>query len=239
MATTDKITYLDAINNRPLPHIPTNTLVNLCIYSIYDSNEPYVLYLLHKLENKLYWPYYTKNILTYSEYLKKLNIQIYKYQGYIERSGEIYIYIKLENNFQYNKEYHKNVNWFVSINEILFPRTSWIYPIDFSVTSLFITNPISIYVYKNDSRVDIPEVAYYKMENNNTEYNTYIGLENNTSKGISVYNYDSYDKGIYIRVIIFLYKYIVQDSPRDTITHKRRVIDIDKDNYEILSRNVI
>ena len=77
------------------------------------------------------------------------------------------------------------------------------------------------------------------MENNNTEYNTYIGLENNTSKGISVYNYDSYDKGIYIRVIIFLYKYIVQDSPRDMITHKRRVIDIDKDNYEILSRNVI
>ena len=239
MATPDKITYLDEINNSPLPHIPTNTLVNLCIYSIYDSNEPYVLYLLHKLENKLYWPYYAKNILTYSEYLNKLNIQIYKYQGYIERSGEIYIYIKLENNFLYDKEYHNNVNWFVSINEILFPRNSWIYPIDFSVTNLFITNPISIYVYKNDSRLDIPEVAYYKMENNNKEYNTYIGLENNTSKGISVYNYDSYAEGIYIRVIIFLYKYIVQDSPRDTITHKGRVIDIDKDNYEILSRNVI
>jgi hypothetical protein len=239
MDTQDKITYLDTINNSPLPHIPTNTLVNLCIYSIYDSNEPYVLYLLHKLENKLYWPYYAKNILTYSEYLKKLNIQIYKYQGYLERSNEIYIYIKLENNFQYDKEYHKNVNWFVSINEILFPRTCWIYPIDYSVTSLFITNPNSIYVYKNDSRLDIPEVAYYKMENNNKEYNTYIGLEKNTPNGISIYNYDSYDKGIYIRAIVFLYKYIVHDIQRNMITPKERVIDIDKDNYEILSRNVI
>jgi hypothetical protein len=239
MDTTDKITYLDDINKSPLPNIPAETRVNLCIYSLYDSSEPYVLYLLHQLHEHLYWPSYTQNIMSYSVYLKKLNIKFHEYQGYIQESGEIYIYIKLENNFQYAKEYHNNVNWFVSIYEILFPRKCWIYNIDSSVTSLFITNPMSIYVYKKENRLDIPEVAYYTTSTDTKEYNTYIGLENNTPKGISVYNYDTYDKGIYIRVIIFLYKYIVPTIKRDTIKQKGRVIDIDKDNYEILSRSVI
>ena len=144
-----KITYLDNIRKDPLSTSNINTHVNICIYSIYDTIEPYVLYLLHKLNNKLYWPHFTttrNDNNEYIEYLKKMNIFEYEYKGFLVEQEEVYIYIKLENNFSYNKSYYKNINWFVSIYEILFPRKCWIYDIDSSVTELFINNPMSIYL---------------------------------------------------------------------------------------------
>jgi len=242
MKSSDKITYLDNINNNPATHNKINSPVNLCIYSIYDTDEPYVLYLLHNLNNKLYWPRYKstkKDISDYSSYLKQMAIVNYEYQGYIESDNEIYMYIKVENNFIYDKVYHNNINWFVTIHEILFPRMSWIYQIDHAVTDLFIKHQMSIYLYKNDNRLDIPEVAYYSTSVDNNKYNTNIGLENNSITGITVYNYDNYLAGRYIRVILFLYKYIVPDIKRDIKIKSIRGIDIDKDNYEILSCHVI
>lgn len=242
MERANKITYLDNINKNPMTNKKINTPVNLCIYSIYDTEEPYVLYLLHNLNNRLYWPHYNtkkKDISDYHDYLKQMAILEYEYQGYIENETEVYVYIKMDNNFKYDKSYHKNINWFVSINEILFPRMCWLYKIDSSVTNLFIKHPMSIYVYKNDNRLDIPEIAYYSTSSDKKQYNTYIGLENNTDKGITVYNYDTYLEGNYIRVVLFLYKYIVTDIKIKFNTEKRRGIYLDKDNYEILSSHVI
>ena len=235
------ITYLDRILNTNKKNFP-NMNVNICIYSIYDKTEPYVLYLLHNLNNKLYWPHFeskSDGINEYSLYLKQMGIVKYEYQGYLVKDNELYIYIKLENNFRYDKLYIKNINWFVSINEILFPRMSWIYNIDSSVTSIFIKYPLLIYLYKKDNRLDIPEVAYYTTSLDNKQYNTYIGLENNTNEGITVYNYDAYPPGYYSRIILFLYKYIVPDINVDSKIIKRREIDVDKDNYEILSSHGI
>ena len=242
MENSFKITYLDNIlntNKTPLRNIN----VNICVYSIYDKSDPYVLYLLHKLNNKLYWPHFeskSDGISEFPPFLKKMDIVEYEYQGYLVEANELYIYIKLENNFRYDKLYiNININWFVSIHEILFPRMCWIYKIDSSVTRIFIKYPPTIYLYKNDSRLDIPEVAYYTTSIDHKQYNTYIGLENNTDMGITVYNYDNYSEGYYSRVILFLYKYIVPDIKVDSKIIKRREIDIDKDNYEILSSHGI
>ena len=242
MGNSDIITYLDNINKNPVTNRKINTTVNLCIYSIYDATEPYVLYLLHNLNDRFYWPHYKtkkKDISDYSDYLKQMAMMKYEYQGYIEDSDKLYVFIKAENNFQYDKSYHKNINWFVSINEMLLSRMCWLYKIDHSVTELFIKHPMTIYLYKNDNRLDMPEVAYYSTSMNHKQYNTYVGLENNTDKGVMVYNYDTYVEGQYIRILLFLYKYIVPDIKSDINISKIREIDIDKDNYEILSSHVI
>jgi len=190
----------------------------------------------------LYWPHYntqTKKISDYTVYLQKMNILIYEYQGFIEDSGELYIYIKVENNFKYDKVYFKNINWLVSINEILFSRKCFIYDIDNTVTRIFIKYPMNIHLYNNKNRVDIPEVAYYSTTDDTKQYNTYIGLDKTDNKSIICYNYDSYLKGIYIRVLLFLNKYIVPDLESRGKIQKRREIEIYKDNYDILSRHVI
>jgi hypothetical protein len=168
-----------------------------------------------------------------------MNILIYEYQGFIEDSGELYIYIKVENNFKYDKVYFKNINWLVSINEILFSRKCFIYDIDNTVTRIFIKYPMNIHLYNNKNRVDIPEVAYYSTTDDTKQYNTYIGLDKTDNKSIICYNYDSYLKGIYIRVLLFLHKYIVPDLESRGKIQKRREIEIYKDNYDILSRHVI
>ena len=234
------IPYMDTMNKSPVSNSRKYTMVSLCIYSMYDTSDPYVLYLLHKLEGSLYWPHYnTKHSRDYKSVLKQMNIMQYTYQGYVEEKDQLYVYIKLEDNFQYDKYYYKHINWFVSMNEILFSRKCWIYDIDSSVTTRFINNPLSIYVYQNDNRLDIPEVAYYPTTSGYKEYNTNIGLANNTPSGVTVYNYEDYMPGEYVRIIIFMYTYIVPDIHVGGKAIKTREIDIDKDNYEILSSHGI
>lgn len=239
MSDSLKITYLKGMVKRSLANITANSgTVNLCIFSIYDSEEPYVLYLLHKLNNKLYWPHFDSkhtDINDYHVYLNKMKIRKYEYQGYLGENGQIYVFIKLENNYLYDKSYNNNINWFVSMYEMILPRKCYKYEIDSSVTDVFIHNINTRYLYQKNNRVDFPEVAYYSTSIEKKEYNTYIGLENNTDTGITVYNYESFPQETYIRVLVFLYNYIVPNITPGRKTIKVREVDIYKDNYEILS----
>ena len=104
----NSITYLDNILNTK-KQIFANIYVNICIYSIYDKSEPYILYLLHKLDNKLYWPHFVSKKDAISEViplLKLMDIVKYKYQGYLVENSELYIYIKW-------KHYIKVIYWIV------------------------------------------------------------------------------------------------------------------------------
>ena len=241
MAESLKITYLKYISKTPVASInATNTIVNLCMYSIYDSEEPYVLYLLHKLDNKFYWPHFDTthtDLIDYQVYLTQMNITEYEYQGHLGENGKIYIFIKLENDFGYDKSYNNNnINWFVSIYEMLLPRTCYKYDIDSSVTEVFINNINTRYLYQNNNRVAIPEVAYYTTSEEMKEYNTYVGLARMRDTSKLLYNYDTFAPRNYIRVLLFLYNYIVPTiTTYNSNVQKVREIKIKRDDYKILS----
>lgn len=240
MAESVKITYLKDISKTSVDNInATNTTVNLCIYSIYDASEPYVLYLLHKLNNQFYWPHFNTtqtDLIDYHEYLNQMNITQYEFQGTLEENDQLYLFIKLENNFEYNKSYNNNnINWFVSIYEILLPRMCYKYKIHSSVTEVFINNISTRYLYRKNNRVTLPEVAYYPTSEVKKEYNTYTGLESTRGTNIMLYNYDTFSPHSYIRVAIFLYNYIVPNTIPDKNAQKVREITLDNDDYQILS----
>jgi len=160
--------------------VPDNVYVHICGYSIYDNK--YILYLLEKIDNTLYFPHFrsTKNTLgECTSIFSKLALHNVKYKGFILENNIYYLFFNLTNNLAYDKE-KNNTNIFVSMYEIVFSRACYRYNIHKSVYTIFIKNPLLIYLYKNSLHLDIPECCYYLVNNNNhLAYYTYIGLEPN------------------------------------------------------------
>ena len=158
--------------------------VNICIYMVdTTTTKPFLTYLLNKLDNKFTWPFFqlkTNNIKKECE-TKLINLQILnntQFKGYINFSNEIYMFYKIDDNFEYKKNIEDQTPfWFVTMYEILFARRILYYEIVSKVYNLFIKERRLQYLLdKKNLYYQIPLVLYNGAPSHKLDFYLKAGL---------------------------------------------------------------
>ena len=169
--------------NKDIENIPTNTKINLCIYTVNtEITKPFLLFLLHKNKDTFDWPNFISKKNVKSECEDKLiNLQILndtEFSGYIEKDNDIFVFYKLIDNFDYDQNIKSSTPfWFTTMFEILFSRRVLYFNVESSVYSIFIKERRLQYLLdKNNLYYQIPIIMFNGAPSHKLDFFLHVGL---------------------------------------------------------------
>lgn len=170
--------------------IRVDSEVNYCFYNKNKNN--FLEYILEKNnENEMILPNtLIKNKSLYDESNKFITnlsfIKNYSIIGYLLFKNIIYVFVdieKKENSKEINYIKESNVYWWVCVDEIINQKKVLYFPIDKSVTTLFLHHPQMCFLYdKLKEPSEIPTVLYFGTYYKFLNYAYSIGLPAQSSK---------------------------------------------------------
>ncbi len=166
--------------------------VNLCIYTVNTTIvKPFMLWLLNKHDNYMYWPNFKPKTNIESESEKKLHdLSIYdkcNFMGYQSYNKEVFVFYKLEDNYDI-LDYYKSTTpfWWGTLHEIILADYMLYFTIHHSVTDLFLRDNRLIYLLdKENHAYELPTVAFNGSHSHTMDYNVKVGLGQGNPAGAS------------------------------------------------------
>jgi hypothetical protein len=172
---------IGTVTNTNFAELPSNPeRIIFCIYRIVhcknrsNAKLPFLQYLLYKypdkIENVIVFPfikYKGGNIMKVaSKHINSISNKTLECDGFIENENNLYLFYNISNNDDYiireiKLKTRSDVFWWALIDEICNQRSILNIPIHKSVYNIFFKNPALLYITYDDSRIEIPIVAYY------------------------------------------------------------------------------
>ena len=190
-----------------------NTKTNLLIYVIEKGENPYVYYLMNKVNDIITLPsIYLKHLNQANDFMKdKFEKTNYRYKGCIVHNNENYLLyeIKLPES-EILPIYNKDSWWKVLPFELIYSKKVIHFKVDSLCTNFFINHPNLLYLFTNNYKYEVPIVAY--IGTGESQINNYILLEENHKNG-------KHGKGFYFTSLEEAYFNSLYDNlePTDTI----------------------
>jgi len=191
----------------------TNKKTNLVLYVIEKGENPYIYYLMNKINDIITFPtIYLKNILQAHDYMKeKFEKSEFIYKGCIEHNDENYLLyeMKLYDNGMI-PIYNKDSWWKVLPFEIIYSKKVIDFKVDRLVTNFFMKHPNLLYLFNKYSKYDVPIVVY--IGTGQSLINNYILLDEHYKNG-------KHGKGYYFTSLEEAYFHSLYDDlePTDTL----------------------
>ena len=190
-----------------------NKKTNLLLYIIEKGPNPYVYYLMNKINNIITLPtIYLKNMKQAHDYMRdKFEKSKYKYKGCIEHNNENYLLYEMD---LYDSGmipiYNKDSWWKVLPFELIYSKKVLDFKIDSLTTSFFIHHPNLLYLFNEKYKFEVPIVAY--IGTGESLLNNYILLDENYKNG-------KHGKGYYFTSLEEAYFHSLYDDlePTDTL----------------------
>ena len=172
---------IETVTNTNFTELPSNPeRIIFCIYRIVhcknrsNAKLPFLQYLLYKypdkIENVIVFPfikYKGGDIMKIaSKHVNSISNKTLECNGFIENDNNLYLFYNISNNDDYiireiKLKTRSDVFWWALIDEICNQRSILNIPIHKSVYNIFLKNPALLYITYDDSRIEIPIVAYY------------------------------------------------------------------------------
>lgn len=157
--------------------------VNLCIYTINTTKvKPFMLWLLNKNGNTMYWPNFQPKTNIVSESEKRLrDLSIYnksKCMGYKSYDNQVFIFYNLEDNYE-TVDYCKDSTpfWWSTLHEIILAEYILYFTVHDSVRNVFLRDNRLIYLLDKDNHsYELPSVAFNGSHSHTMDYNVKVGL---------------------------------------------------------------
>ena len=169
--------------NKDIENVPSKIKANMCIFTVNtEISKPFLMFLLNNKKGYFTWPNFTSKKNVKSECENKLiNLQILndvEFSGYIEKNNELYVFYKLEDNFDYDQNLKTTTPfWFITMFEILFSRKIMYFKIDSKVYDIFIKERRLQYLLdKNNLYYQIPLILYNGAPSQKLDFYLEAGL---------------------------------------------------------------
>jgi len=190
-----------------------NKKTNLLLYVIEKGPNPYVYYLMNKVNDIITLPtFYLKSVKDSFEYMKDtFQKSTYKYKGCIFHNDENYLLFELDLfDGGMIPIYHKDTWWKVLPFELIYTKKVLQYKIDSACSSFFANHPNLLYLFNKTHKYEVPIVAY--IGTGESLLNNFILLDENQKNGI-------YGKGYYFTSLEEAYFHSLYDDlePKDTL----------------------
>ena len=207
----DKIVMFEYTNYTS--SITENKKTNLLLYVIEKGDNPYIYYLMNKINNIITLPtLYLKNIKQGHDYMRdKFEKSKYNYKGCIDYNNENYLLYEMN---LYDSGmipiYNKDSWWKVLPFEIIYSKKVLDYKVDSSTTSFFMNHPNLLYLFNKHSKYEVPIVVY--IGTGQSLINNYVLLDENYKNG-------KHGKGYYFTSLEEAYFHSLYDNlePTDTL----------------------
>ena len=190
-----------------------NKKTNLLLYVIEKGDNPYIYYLMNKINDMITLPtIYLKNIKQVHEYMNsKFEKSKYDYKGCIEHNDENYLLyeMKLYDNGMI-PIYNKDSWWKVLPFELIYSKKVLNFKVDSMSTHFFINHPNLLYLFNETYKYEVPIVVY--IGTGESLLNNYILLDENYKNG-------KHGKGFYFTSLEEAYFHSLYDDlePTDTL----------------------
>jgi hypothetical protein len=190
-----------------------NTKTNLLLYVIEKGDNPYIYYLMNKVNEVITLPsLYLKNLKQAEDFMRdKFETTKHGYKGCIHHNNENYLLyeIKLAES-EIIPIYDKDSWWKVLPFELIYSKKALQFKVDSLCTNFFINHPNLLYLFNKDYKYEVPIVAY--IGTGESQLNNYILLEENHKNG-------KHGKGFYFTSLEEAYFHSLYDNlePTDTI----------------------
>jgi hypothetical protein len=205
--------YKNYLISEDLTYAQMNKKTNLLLYVIETGPNPYIYYLMNKINNIITLPtLYLKNIKHAHDYMRdKFEKSKYIYKGCIEYNNENYLLYEMKlHDSGMIPIYNKDSWWKVLPFEIIYSKKVLDFKMDSLTTSFFINHPNLLYLFNNYSKYEVPIVVY--IGTGQSLINNYILLDENYKNG-------KYGKGYYFTSLEEAYFHSLYDDlePTDTL----------------------
>ena len=205
----DAIFEFDAYLDRERLHCKTNLL----LYVIETGVNPYIYYLMNKVNDIVTLPsFYLKNIKQSEEYMKNKFEKIkYNYKGCIFHNNENYLLYEIKLLESEIIPIYKDDSWWkVLPYEIIYTKKVINFKVDSSVIHFFMNHQNLLYLFNKINKHEVPIVAY--IGTGESQMNNYILLDQNYKNG-------KHGKGFYFTSLEEAYFHSLYDNlePTDTI----------------------
>jgi hypothetical protein len=196
-----------------LTHEIVNTKTNLLLYVIEKGVNPYVYYLMNKVNDIITLPsLYLKNLKQAEDFMRdKFEKTYHTYKGCIQHNNENYLLYEINLSESEIIPIYKNDSWWkVMPFEIIYSKKVIQYKVDSLCSHFFMKHPNLLYLFSKDYKYEVPIVAY--IGSGESQLNNYILLEENYKNG-------KYGKGFYFTSLEEAYFNSLYDNlePTDTI----------------------
>ena len=190
-----------------------NKKTNVLLYVIEKGPNPYVYYLMNKVNDIITLPtFYLKSVKDSFEYMKgTFQKSKYQYNGCIFYNDENYLLFQIELfDGGMIPIYQKDTWWKVLPFELIYSKKVLQYKIDSLCSSFFENHPNLLYLFNKTHKYEVPIVAY--VGTGESLLNNYILLDENQKNGI-------YGKGYYFTSLEEAYFHALYDDlePKDTL----------------------
>ena len=179
------IQFLDKNIQFVLPKYINN--VNLCIFTINNESNPYITYMLSKVNDKLYWPHFKPTYNIQDECNEKLNILgvTPSFEGFKKINNVLYVFYYIDKIKPIKHVINTDSFWWTTMYEISLSRQVLNFKLHPSVFNLFTKEPRLQYLcdengkkYENSSIAyasSSPEELNYIVVNNMSRYDGTYG----------------------------------------------------------------
>jgi len=190
-----------------------NTKTNLLLYVIEKGDNPYIYYLMNKVNDVITLPsLYLKTLKQAEDFMKdKFEKTHHTYKGCIEHNNENYLLYEVNlPESEIIPIYNKDSWWKVMPFEIIYSKKVLQFKVDSLCTHFFMNHPNLLYLFSKDYKYEVPIVAY--IGSGESQLNNYILLEENYKNG-------KHGKGFYFTSLEEAYFNSLYDNlePTDTI----------------------
>ena len=190
-----------------------NSKTNLLLYVIEKGENPYIYYLMNKINNIITLPtIYLKNIKQIDQFMKEnFEKTKFNYKGCIYHNHENYLLYEMQlNDSEIVPIYSTDSWWKVLPFEIIYSKKVIQYKVDDSITHFFMNYPNLLYLFNETHKYEVPIVAY--IGTGESLLNNYILSDQN-------YKNSKHGKGYYFTSLEEAYFRSLYDDlePTDTI----------------------
>ena len=201
--------YKDYLNSNP----EMNKKTNFLLYVIEKGENPYIYYLMNKINNIITLPsLYLKNIKQSHDYMsEKFQKSKYNYKGCISHNNENYLLYEMNlHDGGMIPIYNKDSWWKVLPFEIIYSKKVLDFKVDSLTTSFFMNHSNLLFLFNKYSKYEVPIIVY--IGTGQSLINNYILLDENYKNG-------KHGKGYYFTSLEEAYFHSLYDDlePTDTL----------------------
>jgi hypothetical protein len=190
-----------------------NKKTNLLIYVIEKGDNPYIYYLMNKINDIITLPtIYLKNIKQAHDFMSaKFEKSKFNYNGCIDYNNENYLLYEMN---LYDSGmipiYNKDSWWKVLPFELIYSKKVLNFKVDSQITHFFMHHPNLLYLFNETFKYEVPIVVY--IGTGESLLNNYILLDQN-------YKHGKHGKGFYFTSLEEAYFRSLYDDlePTDTL----------------------
>lgn len=190
-----------------------NSKTNLLLHVIEKGDNPFVYYLMNKINDIITLPsIYLKNMKTAEDFMReKFEKTKYAYKGCIYHNNENYLLYEIKLADSEIIPIYKNDSWWKVLPfEIIYSKKVIDFKVDDSTTHFFMNYPNLLYLFNDQHKYEVPIVAY--IGTGESHLNNFILMDQQYKNG-------KHGKGNYFTSLEEAYFHSLYDDlePTDTI----------------------